>query len=110
MSNSLIVKQARSIFLQGLIFASEKNVNTVNKELAKSIRSWQLEILEQNKNPLDEAINYVFTNPHLSEAVVGIESISHAMRLFESIEGVKPYTGKVYSLPVECTDPRSWRN
>ena len=102
------VKQARSLFLQGIL---------VNRKLAFDNFPKHKEILyewfdwcDKNKiSPAVQCLNQCYSSNYADEIVLGISSKQHVHTL-NLISNFKYTFKSSYSIPLDLLDPRKWRN
>jgi hypothetical protein len=103
------VVNIRSIFLQGLLLMSLKNLPSKLQEATNSIENLNKYAIENRVNVLDLCIAYVKEIPWVGSYLVGVESISQLREILESSFELKEnWETQISSLPEELKDPRFW--
>ena len=103
------VVNIRSVFLQGLLLMSLKNLPDKLQKATHSIEDLNEYAIENHVNVLDLCIAYVKKIPWVGSYLVGVESTSQLREILESSFELKEnWETQISSLPVELKDPRFW--
>ncbi len=103
--------QARSIFLQGLLLKSIKELPPFFYSWKSELRIWH-NLLKNNKlSPLDACIKFILQQSPIASVVFGVDNFSHFNEILKSI---KSQNYDVVEFPFldffskELIDPRKW--
>ena len=103
------VVNIRSVFLQGLLLMSPKNLPDKLQKATHSIEDLNKYAIENHVNVLDLCIAYVKKIPWVSSYLIGVESTSQLREILESSFELKEnWETQISSLPEELKDPRFW--
>jgi hypothetical protein len=103
------VVNIRSVFLQGLLLMSPKNLPDKLQKATHSIEDLNKYAIENHVNVLDLCIAYVKKIPWVSSYLIGVESTSQLREILESSFELKEnWETQISSLPEEIKDPRFW--
>ena len=103
------VVNIRSVFLQGLLLMSLKNLPAKLQEATNSIEDLNKYAIENRVKVLDLCIAYVKEIPWVGSYLVGVESTSQLREILESSFELKEnWETQISSLPEELKDPRFW--
>ena len=103
------VVNIRSVFLQGLLLMSLKNLPAKLQKATHSIEDLNKYAIENRVNVLDLCIAYVKKIPWVSSYLIGVESTSQLREILESSFELKEnWETQISSLPEELKDPRFW--
>jgi aryl-alcohol dehydrogenase-like predicted oxidoreductase len=103
------VVNIRSVFLQGLLLMSLKNLPDKFQRAKHSIVDLNKYAIENHVNVLDLCIAYVKKIPWVSNYLVGVESPSQLREILESSFELKEnWETQISQLPEELKDPRFW--
>ena len=103
------VVNIRSVFLQGLLLMSLKNLPDRLQKATHSIEDLNKYAIENHVNVLDLCIAYVKKIPWVSSYLIGVESTSQLREILESSFELKEnWETQISSLPEELKDPRFW--
>lgn len=103
------VVNIRSVFLQGLLLMSLKNLPDRLQKATHSIEDLNKYAIENHVNVLDLCIAYVKKIPWVGSYLVGVESTSQLREILESSFELKEnWETQISSLPEELKDPRFW--
>ena len=104
--------QARSIFLQGLIFKSPDdiiNLKFVDKKVFKSFHLWSI---ENNISKIKSSLNFIKTRKCLDSVVVGVDNLHHLKEIINLFKFRKLFKvpKKIFSKKNSFLDIRKWKN
>jgi hypothetical protein len=103
------VVNIRSVFLQGLLLMSLKNLPAKLQKATHSIEDLNKYAIENRVNVLDLCIAYVKKIPWVGSYLVGVESTSQLREILESSFELKEnWETQILPLPEELKDPRFW--
>jgi len=103
------VVNIRSVFLQGLLLMSLKNLPDKLQKATHSIEDLNKYAIENHVNVLDLCIAYVKKIPWACNYLVGVESPSQLREILESSFELKEnWETQISPLPEELKDPRFW--
>ena len=103
------VVNIRSVFLQGLLLMSLKNLPDRLQKATHSIEDLNKYAIENHVNVLDLCIAYVKKIPWVGSYLVGVESTSQLREILESSFELKEnWETQILPLPEELKDPRFW--
>jgi aryl-alcohol dehydrogenase-like predicted oxidoreductase len=103
------VVNIRSVFLQGLLLMSLKNLPDKLQKATDSIQDLNKYAIENHVNVLDLCIAYVKKIPWVDNYLVGVESPSQLREILESSFELKEnWETQISQLPEELKDPRFW--
>jgi aryl-alcohol dehydrogenase-like predicted oxidoreductase len=103
------VVNIRSVFLQGLLLMSLKNLPDKLQKATHSIQDLNKYAIENHVNVLDLCIAYVKKIPWVGNYLVGVESPSQLREILESSFDLKEnWETQISQLPEELKDPRFW--
>ena len=103
------VVNIRSVFLQGLLLMSLKNLPAKLQEATNSIEDLNKYAIENRVKVLDLCVAYVKEIPWVGSYLVGVESTSQLREILESSFELKEnWETQISSLPEELKDPRFW--
>jgi len=103
------VVNIRSVFLQGLLLMSLKNLPDKLQKATHSIQDLNKYAIENHVNVLDLCIAYVKKIPWVGNYLVGVESPSQLKEILESSFELKEnWETQISPLPEELKDPRFW--
>lgn len=103
------VVNIRSVFLQGLLLMSLKNLPDRLQKATHSIEDLNKYAIENHVNVLDLCIAYVKKIPWVGSYLVGVESTSQLREILESSFELKEnWETQISPLPEELKDPRFW--
>jgi aryl-alcohol dehydrogenase-like predicted oxidoreductase len=103
------VVNIRSVFLQGLLLMSLKNLPDKLQKATHSIQDLNKYAIENHVNVLDLCIAYVKKIPWVGNYLVGVESPSQLREILESSFELKEnWETQISQLPEELKDPRFW--
>jgi len=103
-----LVKQVRSIFLQGLLTRDSKFIPANNEELAVELASWQAWLLVNEVNPVDYCLNFVGNDARINEIVIGVESTDQATYILKQMNVTQELAAFPGEVSENLTDPRRW--
>lgn len=108
-TNKGYVVNIRSVFLQGLLLMSLKNLPDKLQKATHSIEDLNKYAIENHVNVLDLCIAYVKKIPWVGSYLVGVESTSQLREILESSFELKEnWETQISQLPEELKDPRFW--
>jgi len=103
------VVNIRSVFLQGLLLMSLKNLPDKLQKATHSLQDLNKYAIENHVNVLDLCIAYVKKIPWVGNYLVGVESPSQLKEILESSFELKEnWETQISPLPEELKDPRFW--
>ena len=103
------VVNIRSVFLQGLLLMSLKNLPYKLQKATHSLQDLNKYAIENHVNVLDLCIAYVKKIPWVGNYLVGVESPSQLKEILESSFELKEnWETQISPLPEELKDPRFW--
>lgn len=103
------VVNIRSVFLQGLLLMSLKNLPDKLQKAKHSIVDLNKYAIENHVNVLDLCIAYVKKIPWVGNYLVGVESPSQLREILgSSFELKENWETQISQLPEELKDPRFW--
>jgi len=103
------VVNIRSVFLQGLLLMSLKNLPDKLQKAIHSIEDLNKYAIENHVNVLDLCIAYIKKIPWVGSYLVGVESPSQLREILESSFELKEnWETQISPLPEELKDPRFW--
>jgi len=103
------VVNIRSVFLQGLLLMSLKNLPDELQKATHSIEDLNRYAIQNRVNVLDLCIAYVKEIPWVGNYLVGVESPSQLREILESSFELKEnWETQISPLPEELKDPRFW--
>ena len=81
---------ARSIFLQGILLKSRKNLNKKFLDLDnKTFKNWYSWIAEKNISQLDACISFIKSIKTVSNIIIGINNLEQLKMIFKSLKKIK---------------------
>ena len=103
------VVNIRSVFLQGLLLMSLKNLPDKLQKATHSLQDLNKYAIENHVNVLDLCIAYVKKIPWVGNYLVGVESPSQLREILgSSFELKENWETQISQLPEELKDPRFW--
>jgi len=103
------VVNIRSVFLQGLLLMSPKNLPDKLQKATHSIQDLNKYAIENHVNVFDLCIAYIKKIPWVGNYLVGVESPSQLREILgSSFELKENWETQISQLPEELKDPRFW--
>lgn len=104
--------QARSIFLQGLIFKSPDdiiNLKFVDKKVFKSFHLW---CVKNNISKIKSSLDFIKSLKFLDSVVVGVDNLHNLKEIINLFESKKLFKipKKIFSKKSSFLDIRKWKN
>ena len=100
---------ARSIFLQGILLKSRKNLNKKFLDLDnKTFKNWYSWIAEKNISQLDACISFIKSIKTVSNIIIGINNLEQLKMIFKSLKKNKKYSKNIFSKKNKLIDIRKW--
>lgn len=103
-----LVKQVRSIFMQGLLTKDTKSIPVNNEELAMELASWRVWLLANKVKPVDFCLNFVGNDARIDEIVIGVESTDQATYILKHMNTSQEFPVFPGKVSEKLTDPRRW--
>ena len=100
---------ARSIFLQGILLKSRKNLNKKFLDLDnKTFKNWYSWIAEKNISQLDACISFIKSIKTVSNIIIGINNLEQLKMIFKSLKKNKKIPKNIFSKKNKLIDIRKW--
>lgn len=100
LQNNKIFKQARSIFLQGILLDQQaRSQNKFFDRYANYFKAFSKESLRMGLTELEVCLGFVMSKRDVDEIIVGLRSVSQLHQMIEAIEKVEPILEEFKNLP-----------
>ena len=84
LSSDGVEVHVRSVFLQGLLLMSSSKRPKKFDEWSDIWESWEKWLKLNSRSPIEGAMNFVYSNKHISRIVVGVDNVSQLKEIIEA--------------------------